>query len=223
MTDENVFRLLAVQVSQRFRPAAMVVTGVSACRMVRRWSGSWCGKTVMTPVFGLGLAERDGGLLGINRIPGMPKLSMLTQKGIMGFMAMDAIVASAATAMVGAMTTEAWQQARAAIVSWWRRIRPNQADRVDAALAESRDRLLTARREEDVESPLIAAWEARLTALLWEDAALVDDLRRLVDEEIAPLLGHENGIRTGRQEFRAKASGRGRVYQAGRDQNISGP
>ncbi|MFD7626961.1 hypothetical protein ACFV7Q_13170 [Streptomyces sp. NPDC059851] len=137
-------------------------------------------------------------------------------------MAMDAIAASAATALVGAMTTDAWQQVRAAVVAWWRRVRPQQADRVDVALAQSRDRLLTARRDEDAEPHLIAAWEARLTDLLWEDAALAGELRRLVDEDIAPLLGRATTVRTGGQELRAKASGHGRVYQAGRDQNVSG-
>ncbi|MEV6394701.1 hypothetical protein AB0M39_07945 [Streptomyces sp. NPDC051907] len=137
---------------------------------------------------------------------------------------MDVIVSSAATALVGAMATDAWQLARTALVAWWRRIRPHQADRVDAALVESRERVLTARqaRDEGAESHLVAAWEARLTALLEEDSALVDELRRLIGEEIAPLLPHENDAQAARQELRAEASGHGRVYQAGRDQNISG-
>lgn len=137
---------------------------------------------------------------------------------------MDAIVSTAATSLVGAMATDAWQQARAALVAWWRRIRPNQADQVDAALAESRDRVLTARqaRDEDAESHLVAAWGARLTALLRDDPALADELRRLIDDEIAPILRREDSTRTGSHEFRAEASGHGRVYQAGRDQNIHG-
>ncbi|MFF4400428.1 hypothetical protein [Streptomyces sp. NPDC001480] len=123
------------------------------------------------------------------------------------------------------MTTDAWQQARAALVTWWRRVRPRQAGRVDAALVESRDRVLTARRagDEDAESHVVAAWGSRLTALLRDDPALVDGLRRLIEEEIAPLLGHESGARTGSHEFRAEASGHGRVYQSGRDQHIHGP
>jgi hypothetical protein len=138
---------------------------------------------------------------------------------------MDAIVSSAATSLVGAMAMDAWQQARAALIAWWRRIRPNQADEVDAELVESRERVLTARRarDEDAESHLVAAWGARLTTLLRDDPALVDGLRRLIDEEIAPLLRREDSTRTGSHEFRAEASGHGRVYQAGRDQNIYGP
>ncbi|MGW0778942.1 hypothetical protein ACWD01_36300 [Streptomyces sp. NPDC002835] len=85
--------------------------------------------------------------------------------------------------------------------------------------------MLTARRaqDEDAESHLVAAWGDRLTALLRDDPALVDELRRLIEEEITPLLCREGGTRTGSHEFRAEASGHGRVYQAGRDQNIYGP
>jgi hypothetical protein len=123
------------------------------------------------------------------------------------------------------MTVDAWQQAREALTAWWRRIRPNQADQVDAAFVESRERVLTARRarDEDEESHVIAAWATRLTALLRDDPVLGDGLRQLIDEEIAPLLGREDSARTGSHEFRAEASGHGRVYQAGRDQNIYGP
>jgi leucyl aminopeptidase (aminopeptidase T) len=140
-------------------------------------------------------------------------------------MAMEAIVSSAAAALVGAMATDAWQQARAAVMTWWRRIRPRQAVRVDAALVESRDRVLTARRagDEKAESDMVAAWGSRLTDLLRDDPSLKDELRQLIEEEIAPLLRREGGARTGSHEFRAEASGHGRVYQAGRDQNIHGP
>jgi hypothetical protein len=31
----------------------------------------------------------------------------------------DPIVLAAATALVGAMATDAWQQARTAVVAWW--------------------------------------------------------------------------------------------------------
>ncbi|WP_171107110.1 MULTISPECIES: hypothetical protein [Streptomyces] len=120
------------------------------------------------------------------------------------------------------MTTDGWQQVRATLVAWWRRVRPRQANRVDAAFAESRERVLTARltNDEAEESRLVAAWGSRLTALLRDDPALGGELRRLINEEIAPLTRRDDGPRTGSHEFRAEASGHGRVYQAGRDQII---
>jgi hypothetical protein len=135
---------------------------------------------------------------------------------------MDEIISSAAMSLVGAMATDAWQQTRAAIVAWWRHVRPDQADRVDAALVESRERVLAARQvgDGDGESRLVSDWGSRLTALLRDDPALAYELRRLIDEEISPLLRRENSTRTDSREFRAEASGHGRVYQAGRDQTI---
>lgn len=48
-------------------------------------------------------------------------------------------------------------------------------------------------------------------------------LRRLLDEETAPLLADRANARAVSQEFRAEGSGHGRVYQSGRDQRIVGP
>ncbi len=144
---------------------------------------------------------------------------------ITGLVAMDPIVMSAATALVGAMTTDAWEQVRTAFTGWWRRIRPQQADRVAGQLEDSRDRAMTAHREQDTdaESELVSVWADRLTELLGENRSLAEDLRRLMERDIAPHVHHDTGIRTGTQELHAEASGHGRVYQAGRDQHIQGP
>jgi hypothetical protein len=129
-----------------------------------------------------------------------------------------------ATSLVGAMATDAWEQAREALVNWWRRVRPSQADEVDADLFEAHLELMArGAQNKDAESHLVAAWRIRLTELQRDDPALVDELGRLIDEKIAPLLRREEDARTGSHEFRAKASGHGRVYQAGRDQNIQEP
>ncbi|WP_217546554.1 hypothetical protein [Streptomyces sp. GbtcB6] len=143
---------------------------------------------------------------------------------------MDPIVTTAATALVGAMTTDAWEHVHTALVSWWRRIRPQQADSVDAELEQSRHRALTAHREQDAdgESELVAVWENRLTELLGENRELAEQLRRLVDRDIPPYVHHEHvhqdtGKRTGTQETRVEASGSARVFIAGRDQHIHEP
>lgn len=135
---------------------------------------------------------------------------------------MDPITWTAATTLVGAMTTDAWQQARTTVVAWSRRIRPDHADLVGAAFTESRERVLTARRARDEhgESLVVADWQRRLAALLREHPGRADELRQLLDDEIAPLLARPENTRTVSQEFKAEASGHGRVYQAGRDQKI---
>ncbi|MCG7210465.1 hypothetical protein [Streptomyces arenae] len=133
---------------------------------------------------------------------------------------MEPIALSAATALVGAMTSEAWQHVRDAVARWWRRARPQQADSVVAALEESRDRALTAGPDEDTDD-LVATWRARLEALLWENPALEDELRELVDRDIAPHVRQEADSRTGNQEFRADARGHARIYQTGGNLNIN--
>ncbi|MCI3273518.1 hypothetical protein [Streptomyces cylindrosporus] len=65
---------------------------------------------------------------------------------------MDPIVLSAGTALVGAIATDTWDHARAAVVALWRRARPDQADVIDEELAASRRRLLAARDEGTTEA-----------------------------------------------------------------------
>ncbi len=140
-------------------------------------------------------------------------------------MAMDPIAASAATALVGAMTSEAWQQIRTAFVNWWRRTRPEDADRVNADLDESQRRLDEGRT---TEAALVATWQDRLESLLGENRALADQLNHLVNmaeqaKRDSPRVRNETGDRTGTLEQNAEVSGQGRVYQAGRDQHIHEP
>src|SRR5690349_14355645 len=51
---------------------------------------------------------------------------------------MDPIVLAAGTALVTAMATDAWQSARDGAVALWRKVRPEQAEIVEAELAEVR-------------------------------------------------------------------------------------
>ncbi|WP_309237919.1 hypothetical protein [Streptomyces albidus (ex Kaewkla and Franco 2022)] len=69
---------------------------------------------------------------------------------------------------------------------------------------------------EDSVNELQTEWEGRLRRLLRERPEVAGDLRRLLDELPAPET--DTGTRV---KQRATASGRGRVYQAGRDQHIN--
>ncbi|WP_369258909.1 hypothetical protein [Streptomyces sp. R35] len=136
---------------------------------------------------------------------------------------MDPIALAAGTALVGAMANDAWQGARSAMTELWRRMRPEQADAVDAELAETRAQVLSAREvgERETEQALTADWQLRLQALLRAHPEVADELRNLLDTRLAPLLSAEEQSAVGSLVMKAEASGSGRVYQAGRDQHIT--
>ncbi|AXE82145.1 hypothetical protein [Streptomyces atratus] len=135
---------------------------------------------------------------------------------------MDPIVVAAATAVVDVMAVDAWQQTRAAVVDWWRRVRPAQADTVGVALDLSHTQILAARQVQDAagEQAVVTAWRTRLQALVEEEPVLVGELRRLLDEELLPAVAAQQAA-AAPVTMKATASGRGRVYQAGRDQHIT--
>ena len=135
---------------------------------------------------------------------------------------MDPLVLAAATAVVTAMTTEGWQQAREAVVALWRRARPERALAIEAELEETRAEVVTARQSGDrqAEQELVGDWQRKLRRLLAADPQLGDELRRILDQELAPLLPAPEQSRIRDITMTATASGHGRVFQAGRDQHI---
>ncbi|MFI7419430.1 hypothetical protein [Nonomuraea sp. NPDC049684] len=136
---------------------------------------------------------------------------------------MDPIVLAAGTALVTAMATDAWQQARDGAVALWCKVRPEQAEIVEAELVEVREQVLEARRDNDAdtEQALAGAWQVRLQQLLRADPSLAGELQRVLDEVLTPALESADQERIGSLVMKAKASGHGRVYQAGRDQTIN--
>jgi len=136
---------------------------------------------------------------------------------------MDPIVMAAATALVEAMATDAWRQARAGMVTLWRRARPEQAEVVEGELAEVRTEVLAAREvgDADTERALVGSWQVRLQQLLRTDPTLAGELRRVLDEQLTPVLSAGEQTRIGSIVMTATASGQGRVFQAGRDQHIA--
>ncbi|WP_128375772.1 hypothetical protein [Streptomyces cavernae] len=136
---------------------------------------------------------------------------------------MDPIALAAGTALVSAIAADAWQGARIGLVAVWRRVRPDQAEAVDAELAETRAQMLAAREmgETDTEQALVADWQLRLQALIRSNPTVAVELRSLLDTQLAPSLSAEQRSRIGTLVMKAEASGSGRVYQAGRDQHIT--
>jgi hypothetical protein len=136
---------------------------------------------------------------------------------------MDPITLAAGSALVGAMATDAWQQARGAVVELWRRVHPERADAVGRELETARAQVLAARREgdTDTEEALAGAWRLQLQQLLAQDPELVGELQRLLDEHLTPSLpqGEQTHIRT--IIMNAEARDNSRVYMAARDQNFN--
>jgi hypothetical protein len=136
---------------------------------------------------------------------------------------MDPVLVAAGTAVVGAMATDAWQQARAAVVGLWRRAGSAEAEAVEDELAQVRVQVLAARadQDDDAEQVLVSVWRLRLRDLVRRDPALAADLRRVLDEELLPALDAPDRERTRAVLMNATASGHGRVYQSAGDQHIN--
>lgn len=133
---------------------------------------------------------------------------------------MDPIVLAAGTALIGAMATDAWQQARAGIVALWRRARPQEAGNVERELAEVRAEVVAARQvnDADTEQALTGAWQLRLQQLLRSDPALASALRRVLDETLTPALPPAERIRIGRLIMRGSSHDSSTFNQVAGDQ-----
>lgn len=129
---------------------------------------------------------------------------------------------TASSTMVTLMATDMWQRARDGVVGVWRRVHPTQADGIAGSLTEVRDELLAARERGDqaTESALATEWSGRLGRLLIADPAAGPQLAQILDElqrQLPDLFPEQAPAVT----MNARASGHGRVYQAGRDQHIT--
>jgi hypothetical protein len=121
------------------------------------------------------------------------------------------------TALVTLLATDAWEKSKSAAGALWQRVHPERAETVQAELVEARAEVLAARAAGDdaVESELVMEWRRRLRRLLTTDPTVATELRRLLDEELAPALSATGRTWTGNVDMRAEASGNARVYQVG--------
>ena len=103
---------------------------------------------------------------------------------------MDPLVLAAASAVVSALATDAWQQGREAVVRLWRRARPDHVAAIESELDDTRSEVLAARGNADsqAEEGLVADWQRKLKRLLTADPELGVELLRVLDEELTPLL-----------------------------------
>ncbi|MGW1835480.1 hypothetical protein [Streptomyces sp. NPDC002067] len=130
-----------------------------------------------------------------------------------------ALAGSAGTALVGALTTDAWHGVRDRFLALWRRARPEQEPGVARDLDDTREELLAAPEgpgRDTVAEGSGTEWQSRLRRLLTAHPELAADLRALVTD-LTPPETPAPGVTQ-----HATASGNARVYQAGRDMRIGG-
>ncbi|MGW2919850.1 hypothetical protein ACWDBF_18605 [Streptomyces angustmyceticus] len=125
---------------------------------------------------------------------------------------------AAGTTLVTLMATDAWQHTRDGLTRLWQRLQPDRAHIVSDELDASREEVLRAHSAADQEmlSELRLQWQGYLRRLLLAQPAAVEELRRLFDEA-----GSEAAVHASRITQHGTASGRARVYQAGRDVHIN--
>jgi hypothetical protein len=150
---------------------------------------------------------------------------------------LTALAASAATAMVGACATDAWERVRAGIVHLWTRHRTAaSADQLGAELDRARAELLAEAGPAEPDPALVALWEERFRLLLEADPAAARALRALVaecadaDGDAPEADGDEDGEgsadRSGgpevptHVEMRGEARDHGQVFQSAGNMNV---
>lgn len=103
------------------------------------------------------------------------------------------------TALVGAIASSTWQQAREAAISLWRRVYPHDANNVGTELDELREQVLRARQvdDTDTEKALEGAWQVRVHQLLRAEPTLAADLQRVLDSVLTPTLTPAGQTRIG--------------------------
>ncbi|MFK0255154.1 hypothetical protein [Streptomyces sp. NPDC090445] len=153
---------------------------------------------------------------------------------------MEDIVTAAAASLLGAVTTDAWQQARAGVIALWRRARPAPQDpagrpedgarterELDAELVVLRSRLAEARHSGDTaaEEALASDWRHRFRELLQRHPELVDPIRQLIEELDPAAAAAEDAGDSGEPDGGATVTNHvhdhGTVYVAARDMTVN--
>jgi hypothetical protein len=138
---------------------------------------------------------------------------------------MDDFALAAASALMTAMATDAWSEARGGAVSLWRRIYPERVPAIESELMDARNELVVSRQAGDaeVEKELAADWRRKFQRLMQTHPELIPELQILEEEwtRLAPAAERDHSGTTNIKQT-AIAAGRGAIYQAGRNQRITG-
>jgi hypothetical protein len=97
-------------------------------------------------------------------------------------MDLAALAMTGATALVGAMATDAWQVAREGIARLFRRRGADHQASIEAQLDRNADLVSKAPDAERARQSLIALWELELTGLMAQDPGAAAELTALITE-----------------------------------------
>jgi hypothetical protein len=127
------------------------------------------------------------------------------------------LAGTAATTLVQLLAADGWRQVKERFTSFWGHAQPERADAIAGDLEMTREDLLAAQRDHDLEAAaeLSTEWQGRLRRLLGAHPEIIDELRKLVTE-LEPDAPAVPSV-----ALHAVASGNARVYQAGRDQKFT--
>ncbi len=103
---------------------------------------------------------------------------------------MDSIIEAFGAALIAAMATDSWQEAKAAVLALWHRMRPARRSAAEADLERLHEQVITARRsgQSGAVQALERVWQGRLQELLLDDPDVADRLREILDGVLAPML-----------------------------------
>ena len=141
---------------------------------------------------------------------------------------MDELALAAAGALMTAIATDAWSEVHAGAVNLWRRVYPERVPAIESELIDARSELVASRETGDaeVELELAADWRRKFQRLTLAHPELIPTLRQLEEEwsRLAQATGRDRSQATKvtNIEQTSIATRRGTVYQAGRDQRITG-
>ncbi|MFK0115186.1 hypothetical protein [Streptomyces sp. NPDC090994] len=88
---------------------------------------------------------------------------------------------------------------------------------MEAELVQAHDEIVSARAagNDSMERELVTEWQLKLRRLLAADPAIATELRRLLEDELAPALAEGGQTWSGSVTMTGTASDHGKVYQLG--------
>lgn len=130
---------------------------------------------------------------------------------------MDPVVVQAGTAVVKLMATDVWSGAKSVVVGWWRRHHPEQADQVGADLDQLHDDVVDAEIDDETREAYAGSWRIRLRQLIATNPELAEELRRLLTEQLNPMLEAAGQTTTTISQTATVTGDNNATTQAGRD------